>query len=305
MTARDTTRTMQNEAVLKAFVDHLWLEHGLSDATLAAYRADLRRFMRWADEGGVTLVEVTADILLDYLAQIHAQAIHPRTSARWLSSLRRFYRYALRERLITQDPTLHIQAPKLSRKVPQTLTEAEVEALLEAPVLSSPLGVRDRTMLELLYAGGLRISELVGLTVDQVNLRQGLVRLTGKGNKERIVPIGENALDWLQDYLKDARQVLLKGQSASVLFPSMQGRPMTRQTFWHRIKHYTQLSGIGKAISPHTLRHAFATHLINHGADLRVVQMLLGHADLSTTQIYTHVAKERLKNLHAQHHPRG
>ena len=222
-----------------------------------------------------------------------------------LSSLRRFYRYLRREHLIEVDPTARLAAPKLGRPLPKSLTEAEVEALLAAPDTDDVVGFRDRTMLELLYATGLRVSELVGLSAAEINLRQGVVRVLGKGAKERLVPLGEEAVSWLERYLRDVRAELLRGGTSTALFPSRRGRAMTRQTFWHAIKRYARRAAIAKTLSPHTLRHSFATHLLNHGADLRVVQMLLGHSDLSTTQIYTHVARARLKSLHAQHHPRG
>lgn len=211
----------------------------------------------------------------------------------------------LRETLISEDPTLQIELPQIGRPLPKSLSEADVEALLQAPDLDDPIGLRDRAMLEVLYACGLRVSELVGLTLEQVNLRQGVLRVFGKGSKERLVPLGEEAIAWIERYMREARPLLLGGKPSDVLFPSLRGEQMTRQTFWHRIKHQAQVAGISKALSPHTLRHAFATHLLNHGADLRVVQMLLGHSDLSTTQIYTHIARARLQELHAQHHPRG
>jgi integrase/recombinase XerD len=228
-----------------------------------------------------------------------------RSEARLLSSLRRFYRYLVREEIRDSDPTAQIESPRLGRPLPDSLTENEVEDLLAQPDTTTALGLRDRSMLEVLYATGLRVSELVGLTVDQINLRQGVIRCIGKGNKERLVPVGEVAQDWLEKYLYDSRPALLNGKVADDLFPTTRGKAMTRQAFWYLIKRYALQAGIQKDLSPHTLRHAFATHLINHGADLRVVQLLLGHADLSTTQIYTHVAKERLKQLHAAHHPRG
>ena len=229
-----------------------------------------------------------------------------RSTARTLSSVRSFYRYLLRENKVVIDPTLQIDNPKMGRKLPDTLSEQEVEQLLEAPDVETPLGLRDRTMLEFLYAAGLRVSELVNLKITEINLRQGVLRVTGKGSKERLVPIGEEALRWLNGFVKDSRPSLLKGVTASdVVFPSNRGGCMTRQAFWYRVKLHAQTAGIRTHLSPHTLRHAFATHLLNHGADLRVVQLLLGHSDLSTTQIYTHVAKHRLKSLHKQHHPRG
>jgi len=229
----------------------------------------------------------------------------PRTTARLLSSLRRFYRYLVREGRLSGDPTVRIDTPRIGRPLPDSLSEEEVETLLDAPVVGEALGLRDRAMLELLYACGLRVSELVNLTMEQIDLTQGVVRLMGKGSKERLVPLGEEAADWLQCYIAQSRPELAAGTSARALFITRRGKAMTRQAFWYRLRHYAVKSGINKALSPHTLRHAFATHLLNHGADLRVVQMLLGHSDLSTTQIYTHVARERLKELHARHHPRG
>jgi integrase/recombinase XerD len=229
----------------------------------------------------------------------------PRSTARQLSSIRRFYRYMLREGRISEDPSTRIDMPKLGRPLPKSLTEAEVITLLKTPDIENPLGVRDRAMLEVLYATGLRVSELVSLRLDQVNLRQGVVRVLGKGNRERLVPIGEEAQTWVEKYLREARRDIIGEQQTDYLFPTRRSDHMTRQAFWHIIKRYAQKAGIHGNLSPHTLRHAFATHLLNHGADLRVVQMLLGHSDVSTTQIYTHVARERLKDLHAQHHPRG
>lgn len=244
-------------------------------------------------------------MLLDHLAWRLEQGYKARSTARFLSGARGFYRFLLAEGEIAEDPTLQVEMPLLGRPLPKSLSEADVEALLEAPDLEDPIGLRDRAMLEVLYACGLRVSELVGLTLEQVNLRQGVVKVFGKGSKERLVPLGEEAIAWIERYVREARPFLLDGKPSDVLFPSLRGEQMTRQTFWHRIKHQAKVAGILKPLSPHTLRHAFATHLLNHGADLRVVQMLLGHADLSTTQIYTHIAQARLKDLHARHHPRG
>lgn len=287
------------------FTDAVWVERGLSENTLAAYRADLQGLAVWLGGRGRSLLAAQRDDLLDYLAFRVRQGARPRSTARLLSSLRQFYRHLLRQGRITADPSARIDAPKLGRALPKALTEAEVETLLAAPDISDLLGLRDRTMLEVLYATGLRVSELVHLTVDQVNLRQGVVRITGKGRKERLVPFGEEALAWLERYLAQSRPLLLRGQLSDALFPTQRGAGMTRQGFWVLIKRYARRADITKPLSPHTLRHAFATHLLNHGADLRVVQLLLGHSDLSTTQIYTHVARERLKSLHARHHPRG
>jgi integrase/recombinase XerD len=244
-------------------------------------------------------------LILDHLAWRLEKAYKPRSTARFLSGVRGFYRYLLREKLILIDPTLQVDMPQLGRPLPKSLSEADVEALLAAPDLSEAIGQRDRAMLEVLYACGLRVTELISLTLEQVNLRQGVLRVMGKGSKERLVPMGEEAIVWIERYMRDARSEMLNGRPSDVLFPSLRGEQMTRQTFWHRIKHHAMVAGISKSLSPHTLRHAFATHLLNHGADLRVVQMLLGHSDLSTTQIYTHVARARLQEMHAKHHPRG
>lgn len=292
--------------VVARFLDTLWMEQGLSEHTLAAYRNDLTGFSNWlAKTSRVELVAVNKEDVLGYLAHRLQQNFSPRSSARFLSCVRRFYGYLLRNKLINTDPTALIEAPKLGRSLPKTLSEDDVEALLLAADVDTPLGLRDRTMLEVLYASGLRVSELVGLTVGQVNLRQGVVRVVGKGNKGRLVPLGEEALGWIEQYIETGRSQILAGTMSDVLFPSNRKQFMTRQTFWHIIKRYAKVAQINKSLSPHTLRHAFATHLLNHGADLRVVQMLLGHTDLSTTQIYTHVAQARLKELHAIHHPRG
>jgi integrase/recombinase XerD len=242
---------------------------------------------------------------MEHLGWRIGKGYQARSTARLLSCLRGFYRHALRQNLIAQDPTLDIALPKMGRPLPKALSEADVEALLAAPDVEDSLGLRDRCMLEVLYACGLRVSELTGLRLDQLNLRQGVVRVTGKGSKERLVPLGEEALSWIERYLREGRAVLLSGQAGDIVFPSRRGTEMTRQTFWHRIKLHASQAGIRGTLSPHTMRHAFATHLLNHGADLRVVQMLLGHSDLSTTQIYTHVARQRLRDLHASHHPRG
>lgn len=295
-----------DEALLDRFLDALWLEHGLRPNTLSAYRQDLMAFRAWLSARGVGLAAAGSGQVAAYMAALAERAVRPRTTARVISSLRRLYRYLLREKLIDTDPTALLEGPKLGRPLPKSLTEAQVEALLAAPDTGTALGLRDRAMLETLYATGLRVSELVGLTLASIGLQAGVVRAIGKGDKERIVPVGEEALAWLQRYLAEARGLLLAGKVSDALFPTARGGPMTRQAFWHNIKRYAQRAGIARtALSPHTLRHAFATHLLNHGADLRVVQLLLGHADLSTTQIYTHIARERLKALHAQHHPRG
>ncbi|RMP84433.1 MULTISPECIES: site-specific tyrosine recombinase XerD [Pseudomonas syringae group] len=291
--------------LIDRFLDALWLEKGLSDNTRDSYRSDLALFNGWLQERNVDLPSAGREVILDHLAWRVENAYKPRSTARFLSGARGFYRYLLREKLITLDPTLQIDMPQLGKPLPKSLSEADVEALLAAPDLSEAIGERDRAMLEVLYACGLRVTELISLTLEQVNLRQGVLRVMGKGSKERLVPMGEEAIVWVERYLRGARDELLGGKPSDVLFPSTRGDQMTRQTFWHRIKHQATVAGIGKSLSPHTLRHAFATHLLNHGADLRVVQMLLGHSDLSTTQIYTHVARARLQELHAKHHPRG
>jgi integrase/recombinase XerD len=294
-----------DDPLIDRFLDALWLEKGLSDNTRDAYRSDLALFNGWLKEQGIELISVGREAILDHLAWRVDKAYKPRSTARFLSGARGFYRYLLREKLIQVDPTLQIDMPQLGRPLPKSLSEADVDALLAAPDLSEAIGQRDKAMLEVLYACGLRVTELISLTLEQVNLRQGVLRVMGKGSKERLVPMGEEAIVWVERYMRGARDELLAGRPSDVLFPSQRGDQMTRQTFWHRIKHQATVAGIGKSLSPHTLRHAFATHLLNHGADLRVVQMLLGHSDLSTTQIYTHVARARLQEMHARHHPRG
>jgi integrase/recombinase XerD len=290
---------------LQQFLDSLWLESGLSDNTVQAYRQDLESFAKWLAQFDTDLAAATRADILKYQGVRLAQGRKVRSEARLLSSLRRFYRYLCREAIRETDPTTQIESPRIGKPLPSSLTEQEVEDLLAQPNINKALGLRDRTMLEVLYATGLRVSELVTLKFEQVNMRQGLVRCIGKGNKERLVPLGEIALDWLQQYLLEARPMLLEGHISEDLFPTRRGKAMSRQAFWYLIKRYAKQADINKDLSPHTLRHAFATHLLNHGADLRVVQLLLGHSDLSTTQIYTHVAKERLKSLHATHHPRA
>jgi len=290
---------------LQSFLDSLWLESGLSQNTIEAYRRDLLAFAAWLARSDIDLAAATQLDIQRYQSQRMREGRKVRSEARLLSTLRRFYRYLLREDIRDSDPTAQLASPRLGKPLPDSLTEQEVEELLAQPDVNELLGLRDRTMLELLYATGLRVSELVSLQLEQLNLRQGLIRCIGKGNKERLVPVGEVALDWLQHYLYESRPGLLNGKVCDDLFPTQRGKAMTRQAFWYLIKRYAKQAHIDKHLSPHTLRHAFATHLLNHGADLRVVQLLLGHADLSTTQIYTHVAKERLKQLHGQHHPRG
>lgn len=294
-----------DELTIDQYLDAIWMERGLSEATLSSYRQDLKLFSHWCQLQRITLLEISESNLRRYLAyRLEHEKLSARSTARFMSCARGFYRYCLRERLISQDPTALIESPKQGRPLPKSLTESDVEALLAAPEVSDPIGLRDRTMLEVLYACGLRVSELVGLTLSDVNLRQGVVRVMGKGGKERLIPMGDEAATWLLRYAKEARPLLLKNH-VEVMFPSNRGQQMTRQTFWHRIKHWSTVAGIETPLSPHTLRHAFATHLINHGADLRVVQLLLGHSDLSTTQIYTHIALERMKSLHDEHHPRA
>ncbi|MEW4982259.1 MAG: site-specific tyrosine recombinase XerD [Cycloclasticus sp.] len=287
------------------FLDSLWVECGLSDNTLAAYKTDIQLFSKWINSRHKTLLTCESSDVSLYLADRLGRGISARSSARFLSSLKRFYIYAVREGKVKEDPAAIIEAPRLGRSLPSTLSESDVEALLNAPDTLTALGFRDRAMLELLYASGLRVSELIGLTLAEINFRQGLVRVTGKGNKDRLVPVGEEALTWLQDFINQWRLEILAEKKTDFVFPTNRGTGMTRQAFWYIIKRYATKAGINKAISPHSLRHAFATHLLNHGADLRVVQLLLGHSDLSTTQIYTHIAKQRLKDIHEKFHPRG
>lgn len=298
-----------NAKLLDEFTDALWLEDGLSRNTLASYRSDLWLLGEWlAKQSQETrsLIEATHADLLSYLASRVSSLAKASTTSRELSSIKRFYRFLLRQGKIGSDPSLNIDSPRLPRYLPESLTETEVEALLNAPDITQPLGLRDRAMLELLYATGLRVSELVSLKLAQINPDMGIVRVMGKGSKERLVPLGEEALFWVNNYVEKARPALLNDKVTDKLFVTARSSDvMTRQTFWHVVKRHAHQSGITKSLSPHTLRHAFATHLLNHGADLRVVQLLLGHADISTTQIYTHVARERLKQLHAKHHPRG
>lgn len=291
--------------IVSQYIEMLWLEKGLSEHSQDSYLSDLQHFHQWLRQQHLTIDTVQRDNILSYLAWRLEKGYKARSTARLLSALRSFYRYLVREGLREEDPTLQIEMPKLGQPLPKTLSEQDVEALLAAPDIDDLIGLRDKAMLEVLYACGLRVSELISLTLEQVNLRQGVLKAFGKGRKERLVPLGEEAIIWLEHYLKGGRALLLGGKVSDVLFPSTRGDMMTRQTFWHRIKHYAKVASITKSLSPHTLRHAFATHLLNHGADLRVVQMLLGHSDLSTTQIYTHIAQARLQDLHAKHHPRG
>ncbi|HXU92862.1 MAG TPA: site-specific tyrosine recombinase XerD [Gallionella sp.] len=298
---------MSNAELLDEFCDNLWLEDGLSRNTLDSYRRDLLKFAAWLEkQRDAAIPNATHGDIQGYLAHLVAkQKAKPSSTSRNISSLKRLFRYLLRQGKIAADPTLQIDTPKLPRNLPKSLTEQDVELLLDAPDMQTPLGLRDRTMLEVLYASGLRVSELVTLRIAQVSMDMGVVRVMGKGSKERLVPLGEEALDWLRRYLAEGRPVLLAGKVSDELFVTARGEGMTRQMFWYLIKKHAKTCGLHKPLSPHTLRHAFATHLLNHGADLRVVQMLLGHSDISTTQIYTHVARERLKQLHQQHHPRG
>ena len=295
-----------DDSVMERFLDELWAVDGLADLTLDAYRQDLTALAQWLQPHGVALADAGRTELLGFLGARMQAGARPRSVARCLSSLRRFYRFLVANGQRADDPSALIEAPRLGRPLPGGLSEAQVEALLAAPDCGDPVGLRDRAMLELLYATGLRVSELVGLSQHQVNSRQGVVRVTGKGSRERLVPLGEVAADWLSRFLQTARPELMQGHPpVDAVFVTRRGGGLTRQAFWYRIKHYALQAGIQVELSPHTLRHAFATHLLDHGADLRVVQMLLGHSSLSTTQIYTHVAKARLQALHAEHHPRG
>lgn len=303
--ARSLGLLLATHPSIARFLDAVWMERGLSVNTLAAYRADLAALARWLDSRRVTLERASRADIMDFLATRVTAGAQPRSTARQLSSFRRFFRFLVREGLVVEDPTTNIAMPKIRRTLPKSLTEDEVESLLAAPEVSDPLGHRDRTMLEVLYATGLRVSELVSVRFSHVNTNQGVIRIVGKGNRERLIPLGEEAVRWLGEFVDGPRAEILLERQTDYLFPTRRGDRMTRQAFWHIIKRYATKAGVEKALSPHTLRHAFATHLLNRGADLRVVQMLLGHSDLSTTQIYTHVARERLKELHGKHHPRG
>jgi integrase/recombinase XerD len=296
--------TPESASAIDDFIDALWLEEGLSKNTLTAYRRDLMLFAEWLRDQRLSLNDTTEAQLAGYFAARHTQT-RATTANRRLTVFKRYFRWALRERRIAADPTLKLQAARQPLRVPKTLTEAQVEALLAAPDVGTPLGLRDRTMLELMYASGLRVSELVGLKVLALGMNEGVLRVLGKGSKERLVPFGEVARLWIGRYLAEARGTILGGQQTQDLFVTSRGAAMTRVMFWMIVKKHARTADITSPLSPHTLRHAFATHLLNHGADLRAVQMLLGHADISTTTIYTHVARERLKSLHAQHHPRG
>ena len=292
------------DPVVQSFCDALWLEDGLSANTLAAYRRDLAAFAAWLEPRGLALATATEAELLGYIAARHPGS-RASSANRRLSTLRRFYRHLLREGRRRDDPTVNIQSARQPSRFPKSISEQQVEALLAAPDTETALGERDRTMLEVLYATGLRVSELIGLRTVELSLTDGVVRVIGKGSKERLVPLGEVACDWLERHLARGRRELLGRRDSDAVFVTQRGAPMSRQMFWNLVRRYAIVAGIHSALSPHTLRHAFATHLLDHGADLRVVQMLLGHADISTTQIYTHVARERLKQLHRQHHPRG
>ncbi len=306
----DGRRTRQppaaaDQQLVELWLNSLWLEKGLSDNSRASYQRDLWQYAVWLNGRNTGLLQAGRAELQAYLHWRLEQQLKSSSTSRLLSCLRGFYRFLLRERYLDQDPTLNLDNPRLARPLPKTLSESDVEQLLAAPDCQDVLGLRDRAMLEMLYASGLRISELVGLQLEQVNQRLGVIRVIGKGNKERLVPVGDEALRWLEQYLRHSRPELLRDGREEALFLSQRGQAMTRQAFWYRVHRYALESGIDKPLSPHVLRHAFATHLINHGADLRVVQMLLGHSDLSTTQIYTHVANHRLQSLHREHHPRG
>ena len=295
----------QETQLLDRFLDAIWAERGLSGNTLEAYRRDLMKLAQWLAPRGKTPLTAGREDLLALLAQEVASGRSPRSLSRYLSGYRQFYRWLIRERLISEDPTALIESPKLGRGLPKALSEAQVEAILEAPDVERPLGLRDRAMLELMYATGLRVSELCGLQLTNLNLNQGVIRVIGKGRKERLVPLGEEALDWLEKYLAISRPELLKGSQSPCVFVTARKTGLTRQAFWYTVRRHAAKAGISGSISPHMLRHSFASHLLNHGADLRVVQLLLGHSDLSTTQIYTHIAREGLKRLHEAHHPRG
>ncbi|APG50664.1 TPA: site-specific tyrosine recombinase XerD [Providencia stuartii] len=301
-----SVETKQLNPLIEQFLDTIWLEQDLAENTLASYRLDLQLLDKWLEANQLDLESVQSIDLQSFLAERIEGGYKAASSARLLSAMRRLFQYFYREKIRLDDPSAVIAAPKIPQRLPKDLSEQQVEDLLNAPATEDPLELRDKAMLEVLYACGLRVSELVGLTFSDISLRQGVIRVVGKGNKERLIPLGEEAIYWVEKYLEEGRPDLLNGKASDVLFPSKRGTKMTRQTFWHRIKHYAVIANIdSEALSPHVLRHAFATHLLNHGADLRVVQMLLGHSDLSTTQIYTHVATERLRMLHEQHHPRG
>ena len=290
---------------IERYLDAAWMEKGLSEHSLASYRSDLALYEQWLNRSNKKLLSCDASDIQSYFAWLLDRGYSSKTLARILSCIRGFFQYARRELWCELDPSLTIEPPKMGRKLPEHLSEEDVEALLDAPDLNEPVEFRDRAMLELLYASGLRVSELINLELSDISLSQGVVRVIGKGSKERIVPMGYEAIDWLDQYIRDIRPLLLGDKQSPFCFLSKRGKGMTRQTFWYRIKHYALCANIKSSLSPHTIRHAFATHLLNNGADLRVVQLLLGHSDLSTTQIYTHIATARLQTIHQQHHPRG
>ncbi len=295
-----------DQGLVEQFLDTMWFERGLAENTVASYRNDLSKLLEGMAQNQYRLDFISFAGLQEYQSGLAEQNYKPTSKARMLSAIRRLFQYLHREKVRADDPSALLVSPKLPTRLPKDLSEAQVEAWLSAPDPQSPLELRDKAMLELLYATGLRVTELVSLTMENMSLRQGVVRVMGKGGKERLVPMGENAIEWIETFLQQGRSLLLGEQTSDIVFPSSRGQQMTRQTFWHRIKHYAVIAGIDvEKLSPHVLRHAFATHLLNYGADLRVVQMLLGHSDLSTTQIYTHVATERLKQLHNEHHPRA
>ena len=295
----------RSEELVDRFLDAIWMERGLSQNTLGAYRADLMTLGRGLAEKDKSIEMADKADLLAFIAGRVEGGAKPRSTARQLSSFRRFFRYIMREGMRDTDPTADIEMPRIGRSLPKSLSEDEVDALLNAPNTDEPLGHRDRAMLELLYATGLRVSELINLKQSQINFNQGVLRIVGKGDRERLIPLGDESQRWLKDFIDGPRMEILLERQTDYLFPTRRGDRMTRQAFWHIIKRYSEKAGVRKKLSPHSLRHAFATHLLNRGADLRVVQLLLGHSDLSTTQIYTHVARERLKDLHGEHHPRG
>jgi len=297
---------LPDQGIMEQFLDTMWLERGLSENTVVSYRNDLTKLLSWMNSHNYRLDYISLSGLQEYQIWLSDQDYKQSSKARMLSAIRRLFQYLHREKIRNDDPTALLVSPKLPKRLPKDLTEDQVEALLNAPDLNDPIELRDRAMLELLYATGLRVTELISLTTENISLRQGVVRVIGKGGKERLVPMGESAVEWIETFFEQGRSELLGEHTSDVVFPSKRAQQMTRQTFWHRIKHYAVLAGIDvEKLSPHVLRHAFATHLLNHGADLRVVQMLLGHSDLSTTQIYTHVATERLKQIHSEHHPRA
>ena len=297
--------SLREEQLLESFLDATWAERGLSGNTLKSYRYDLLQLAQHLEKSDSSLLRASREDILHFLATQVQSGRSPRSLSRYLSGFRQFYRWLLREGRIRKDPTALIESPKLGRGLPKALSEQQVVRLLEAPDVGTPLGLRDRTMLELMYATGLRVSELINLETVNLGMNQGVIRVTGKGGKERLVPMGEEAISWMQRYLQEARPSLMSGADCPEVFVTNRRKGMTRQAFWHAIRKYAVLAGISQAVSPHMLRHSFATHLLNHGADLRVVQLLLGHSDLSTTQIYTHIAREGLKQLHKAHHPRG